>query len=158
MTTDGEVAAADFVFWQPSGIVGAGSPGDCANVIKQTQRLLWRLLALIFVGTGIVGIIVPGLPTVVFLLLAAWASSHGWPELEQRLLAHPEYGPVIRQWREEGKVPRRAKWLASAMMLFSATAMQFLPTPPMMRVLLPVFLLGVAVWLWRRPEPDRPLL
>jgi uncharacterized membrane protein YbaN (DUF454 family) len=123
-------------------------------VLKQTRYLLWRFLALLCVGAGLIGILVPGLPTVVFLLLAAWASSHGWPELEQRLLAHPEYGLVIRQWREEGKVPRRAKWMASGMMLFSAVAMQFVPCHPLVSMLLPVFLLGVAVWLWSRPEPD----
>lgn len=123
-------------------------------MLRQTRFLFWRLLTLVFVGIGIVGIIVPGLPTVVFLLLAAWASSHGWPELEQRLLAHPEYGLVIRQWREEGKVPRRAKWLASGMMLCSAVAMQFIPAHFLIRVLLPAFLLAVAAWLWSRPEPD----
>ncbi len=123
-------------------------------MLKQTRYLLWRFLALLCVGAGLIGILVPGLPTVVFLLLAAWASSHGWPELEQRLLAHPEYGLVIRQWREEGKVPRRAKWMASGMMLFSAVAMQFVPCHPLVSMLLPVFLLGVAVWLWSRPEPD----
>lgn len=123
-------------------------------MLRQTRQLLWRLLALVFVGIGIVGIIVPGLPTVVFLLMAAWASSHGWPELEQRLLDHPQYGVVIRQWREEGRVPRRAKWLASGMMLFSAVSMQFIPAHALVRVLLPVILLFVAAWLWSRPEPD----
>jgi uncharacterized membrane protein YbaN (DUF454 family) len=103
---------------------------------------------------GIVGAFVPGLPTVVFLLLATWASSHGWPELEQRLLTHPKYGGVIRQWREEGKVPRRAKWLASGMMLFSAGVIQFIPAYALLRTLLPMLLLAVAVWLWSRPEPD----
>lgn len=143
-----------YLFKDGSGIVRAVYILYCANVLKKTQQILWRLLALIFVGLGIVGIIVPGLPTVVFLLLAAWASSHGWPELEHRLLTHPKYGLVIRQWREEGKVPRRAKWLASGMMLFSAVTMQFIAPHSLARILLPIFLLMIAVWLWSRPEPD----
>ena len=78
--------------------------------------MLWRLLAAISVGLGVIGAVLPVLPTVPFLLLAAWAASRGWPELETRLLAHPTYGPYITNWREQGAIPRRAKWLASAMM------------------------------------------
>lgn len=125
-----------------------------AIVLKQTRLFLWRLLALVFVILGIIGIVLPGMPTVVFLLLAAWAGSKSWPELEQRLLDHPEYGPVIRQWREQGRVPRRAKWLASGMMLFSAVSIQFLPTFPLLRLLLPILLLGVAAWIWSRPDAE----
>lgn len=123
-------------------------------MLRHTKILLWRLLALIFVLLGIIGIILPGMPTVVFLLLAAWAGSKSWPELEQRLLAHPEYGPIIHQWREEGRVPRRAKWLASGMMLFSAVSIQFVPGMPFLHVGLPLFLLGIAIWLWRCPDAD----
>ena len=57
-----------------------------------------------------------GLPTVPFVLLAAWAAGKGWPELEQWLLHHPRYGGSIRAWRQHGAVSRRAKWLASVMM------------------------------------------
>lgn len=104
------------------------------------------------VAFGSAGVIIPGLPTVPFMLLAAWAGSHGWPELEQRLLAHPRHGPIIRRWRSHRAIPRRAKWLATVLMLFSVLTILVAPVPEWFRVLLPVFLALVAVWLWTRPE------
>lgn len=117
-----------------------------------TRAIIWRIVALLAFATGLVGVVLPVLPTVPFMLLAAWAAQKGWPEFERWLLAHPTYGPHIRAWREHGSVPRRAKWLATAMMIVSATAVQFSPAPIYVRVGVPLFLLGVAIWLWRRPE------
>jgi hypothetical protein len=102
-----------------------------------------------------VGIILPGLPTTPFLLVAAWAGARGWPALEARLLQHPHYGPLILDWRQRRAVPRRAKWAASALMLLSATMIWLLPAPHWLRIGLPLFLLGVAAWLWTRAEPSR---
>ena len=119
---------------------------------RAVVRLLWRALAAGALLLGVVGIVVPGLPTVPFLLLAAWAGGKGWPALEARLLAHPRYGPVISRWRDHGAIPRRAKWLASGMMLLSATVLWFTALPLAARVAIPLFMLAVAVWMWRRPE------
>ena len=116
------------------------------------KRLAWRALALLCVGLGLVGVFVPGLPTVPFLLVAAWAAGQGWPRLERWLLEHPRHGADIRRWRERGAVPRRAKWLATAMMSLSALALAFTSLPAWVRIGLPALMLAVAFWLWLRPE------
>jgi uncharacterized membrane protein YbaN (DUF454 family) len=121
-------------------------------MIRHTRLLLWRTLASVSLLLGLVGVVLPVLPTVPFLLLAAWAGGRGWPSLEARLLAHPRHGPVIRQWRERGAVPRRAKWLATVMMLGSAVLLWWSPVAPWVRGAVYLVLLGVALWLWRRPE------
>ena len=117
-----------------------------------TKLFFWRLLALISLILGLIGIPLPGLPTVPFILLCTWAAGKGWPALEQRLLAHSRFGPPVLAWRAHGIVPRRAKYLASAMMALSAVIIQFSATPVTLKLLLPLFLLLVACWLWRRPE------
>lgn len=115
--------------------------------------LCWRFIAILALKIAAVGVIVPGVPTVPFVLLSAWSASKGWPRLEAWLLAHPRYGPMIIAWREQRAVPRKAKWLASGMMLLSILALVVTPAPTVLRLLLPIFLLVVASWLWTRPEP-----
>ncbi|GAB2931287.1 YbaN family protein [Rheinheimera gaetbuli] len=114
--------------------------------------LFWRTLAVVSLLLGLIGIPLPVLPTVPFILLSAWAAGKGWPALERRLLAHATLGPPILAWRQHGVVPRRAKYLASAMMLFSVLLLQLSAAPLLLKLLLPCFLLLVAIWLWRRPE------
>jgi hypothetical protein len=113
----------------------------------------YRLLALCSLALGLVGIPLPGLPTVPFVLLSAWAAGKGWPQFEEWLLAHHQFGPPIRQWRQQGAVSRRAKWLASGMMLVSTLLLLMSAAPLLLKLSLAVGLLLVAIWLWRRPEP-----
>lgn len=117
------------------------------------RTLFWRTLVIIFIVLGLIGAVVPGMPTTVFLILAAWAASKGWPQVEAWLLNHPKYGQILRQWREYGVVPRRAKWIASIMMLLSAILMLFTPAPLWVKVFTDGVMLVVAIWLWLRPEP-----
>lgn len=115
--------------------------------------MLWRLLALVSLALGFVGLFLPVVPTVPFVLLAAWAAGRGWPRLESWLLAHPRYGPPIRQWREHGAVSRRAKWVACTMMAGSATMLWLAPVPAWLRGTVYAVMLGVGTWLCTRPEP-----
>ncbi len=115
-------------------------------------RVLWRSLAVVSVALGVVGMILPVVPTVPFLIVAAWAGSRGWPRLETWLLEHRRYGPDIRRWREHGAVPRRAKWFASLMMVASAATLAFSPAAVWLKLAVPSVMAIVALWLWRRPE------
>jgi len=114
--------------------------------------LLWRVVAILSLMIGIVGIALPVVPTVPFVILAAFAGSKGWPALERWLLEHRTYGPHIRTWRERGAVPRIAKICATSMMAMSAIALQFIAGPLMVRLGVPIAMAFVAIWLWRRPE------
>lgn len=115
-------------------------------------RLLWRVLALLLLAIGAIGIVVPGLPTVVFWLMAAWAASKGSPDLEQWLLTHPRHGEAIRGWREAGVVPRQAKRAATLMMLLSLSLLVLAGWSWLRLTALALVMAAVLVWLWRRPE------
>ena len=118
------------------------------------QSLLWRSLVVIFVILGFIGALLPGMPTTVFLILAAWASSRGWPQMDNWLLNHPKYGSTLRDWRANGTVPRKAKWFATIMMSISAVLMLFTTAPVAVKVFTNTTMLVVCIWLWLRPEPQ----
>ncbi|WP_151747217.1 YbaN family protein [Acinetobacter lactucae] len=117
------------------------------------RTLFWRSLVVIFITLGIIGAILPGMPTTVFLILAAWAASKGWPQMDDWLLNHPKYGPTLRDWRANGTVPRKAKWIASIMMAISGLIMLFTSAPLWVKIFTDTTMFIVAVWLWLRPEP-----
>ncbi len=121
-------------------------------MLQPIQMILWRTLAVVTLVIGAIGIALPVLPTVPFWILAAWAAGKGWPSLQQWLVSHPRYGASIRDWQERGAVPRRAKWLASVMMLISAIGLQLTSVAGWVKIAVPVGMLIVAVWLWRRVE------
>jgi uncharacterized membrane protein YbaN (DUF454 family) len=121
-------------------------------VLRLAQTILWRAAALAAFAVGVVGIAVPVLPTVPFLILAAWAASKGWPAFERRLLDHHFYGPHIRSWRERRVVPRMAKVWATLTMFGSAVLLQLLALPGWLRIGAPIAMAIVALCLWSRPE------
>jgi uncharacterized membrane protein YbaN (DUF454 family) len=121
---------------------------------KQTRlRWAWWLLAYASLALGLVGIVVPGLPTVPFVLLAAWAAARGSTKLHRWLLAHRQFGPMIRDWQAQGAVSRRGKWLASVMMA-ACGALLFATAPKWWMAATGCAVMAVvATWLWMRPEP-----
>ncbi|MGO4774707.1 YbaN family protein [Lysobacter sp. 2RAB21] len=113
------------------------------------------MLAYTSLGLGIVGIVVPGLPTVPFVLLSAFAAARGSERLHARLLAHRQFGPMIRDWQAHGAVSRRAKRLAVSMMAVCAAIMILTSPKWWMWASGIAIMTAVAIWLWRRPEPPR---
>lgn len=120
--------------------------------MKSVSRIGWWLLAYTALALGIIGIALPGLPTVPFILLAAFAAARGSRPLHVWLRRHRQFGPMIRDWQRHGAVSRRAKKLALAMMSLSAIIM--LVFMPNRWLALPgiAVMAVVAAWLWRRPE------
>ncbi|RYG14173.1 MAG: DUF454 domain-containing protein [Burkholderiales bacterium] len=104
------------------------------------------------VVVGFIGIFVPGLPTTVFILMAAWASMRSSPRFHAWLLAHPRFGPPLVAWNDGGRVSRRVKWMATMTMSVSSALAGFFIHPLWLRLVVLGIMLGVLGWLWCRPE------
>lgn len=123
-------------------------------MLQQTTILLWRLLAVVALLFGLIGLFLPVIPTVPFVLLAAWAGSKGWEQLEQYLLSHEHFGPPIRSWRESGAISRRAKTLATFMVSCSMALLWFLPLHIGLQAGVSIVVICVLLWLWRCPDAE----
>lgn len=118
------------------------------------MRWFWLVCGALCLALGVIGIVLPLLPTTPFVLLAAYCFSQGSARYEQWLLAHPRFGPMVRDWRNHHAVPLRAKQVAWATMTISSfVAWWFMPQaigwiPGACCAL-------VALWMWRLPTADR---
>lgn len=73
------------------------------------MRVLWTGLGWGAVGLGSIGAVLPLLPTVPFLLLAAFCFARGSDRFHSWLMNHPKFGPPIHDWQQHGAIRPRAK-------------------------------------------------
>lgn len=115
-------------------------------------RWFLLVLAVLSVALGIVGLFLPVLPTVPFLLLAAWAAGLSSPRLLHWLESHPQFGAHLRDWRRAGVVRRRTKWSATIVMTASAISTLLLLRDHWLAWAVAAVMACVLAWLWLRPE------
>ncbi|SMG22429.1 YbaN family protein [Paracoccus sp. J56] len=117
------------------------------------MRALFLALGLGFTGLGFVGIFLPLLPTVPFLILAAACFARSSERLENWLLSHPQFGPLLSDWRERGAIPMRAKWAALIGTLTGFGLFLFFSHPGWPLVLAVAGLMGLGLgYIFTRPS------
>jgi uncharacterized protein len=141
--------------------VNAPSPNDPPHVpplrpLSRPVRWMLKVVAVTSLALGVIGAFVPVMPTVPFVLLAAWAAARSSPRLSNWLENHPQMGPHIRDWHRGGVVRRRAKWTATVMMAGGAVTMLLFVRPLWVPLTAIAIMATVAIWLWARPEELPP--
>jgi uncharacterized membrane protein YbaN (DUF454 family) len=115
------------------------------------MRRVYLIAGMASVVLALIGIALPIMPTVPFLILAAWCFGKSNPAWERRLLQHPRYGPHIRAWRENGAIARIGKLGATgAFAISTLIGFAFMPWPwPLLPCAIAII---VLVWIWTRPD------
>jgi uncharacterized protein len=116
------------------------------------MRAIWAGFGFLAVALGAIGIVTPFLPTVPFLLLAAFCFARSSARLHDWLLGHPTFGPPIRNWQSSGAISRRAKWLASASILAGFALSVFLGLGWKVLAAQAIVLGLTALFIWTRPD------
>lgn len=114
-------------------------------------RWFYLVAGFVALGLGTIGAFLPLLPTVPFVILAAFCFTRSSPALERRLLEHPAFGPHIRLWRERRAISRRGK--RAALIAFGVSIVLALVFAPFPWSLVPIAAAAIGgTWIWRRPE------
>jgi len=124
-----------------------------ARPLPAVARYLLLLFAVLCLALGVIGIFVPGLPTTVFILMAAWAAARSSPRFHSWLENHPLFGTMLRDWRTHGAVSRRSKITATVMMTACAVILFVTSSRMWVAELATGVMALVLAWLWLRPEP-----
>ena len=116
------------------------------------MRIIWVSLGLLCVALGAIGAVLPLIPTVPFLLLAAFFFARSSERLHNWLMEHPQFGQPIIDWQERGAISRPVKWLASLSIVGSFGIALILGLRPTLLVIQATTLAAVTVFIWTRPE------
>ena len=129
------------------------------SLSRKPARILWALIGCISVAIGGIGIIIPGLPTTVFMIIGASCFARSVPRFEQWILDLPAIGPMVKDYRSGLGMPRRAKQMAiSIIVITSGVSAGVLINALVVRlVVIGVGLAGVLYILKRVPTREKVL-
>ncbi len=119
---------------------------------KNWRRHLWVFAGHTCLFLGLVGILLPVVPTTPFLLLTATCYARGSETFYIWLLTNRYFGHYIRDWRENRGISIPLKiWITFVLVVvMGASAYFFVPLVPV-RVLLLAIGTGVSIYIWRLP-------
>ncbi len=118
-------------------------------------RAAWFVSGIVALALGLVGIVLPLLPTTPFLLLAAVCFARSSPALHDWIIHHPRFGPPIADWRTHRAISRRAKTGAMALLGVALVTGILADFGPRVLAVQVVVLVAVATFLLTRPLPPR---
>lgn len=116
----------------------------------QNKYFRWILIFMgtFFVGLGILGIILPVLPTTPFLLLAATCYAKSSDKFYSWLLNNRWFGSYIKNYREGNGIPLKIKIISVSLLWFTILCSTiFVINNQYIRILLILIAIGVSIHL-----------
>ncbi len=115
------------------------------------MRVIWLIFGLTSLALGGIGVFLPILPTVPFMLLAAFCFSRSSERLHHWLVTHPVFGPSIEDWQTTGSISRRVKSYATVSIFAAFGISLMLGLKPILLIIQAVILGFVLLFIWTRP-------
>lgn len=116
---------------------------------------MWITFGLCALVLGLVGLVLPLLPTTPFMLLAAACFAKSSPRLHDWLVGHRLFGPAIRDWREHRAIAPRAKRMAVLAMAAAFVLSLALRVGWPVLAVQAVVLMVMGSWIWTRADGPR---
>ena len=119
-------------------------------------RAIWLIVGLTALASGIAGIVLPLVPTTPFVLLAAFAFARSSPRLNDWIISHAHFGPLIENWQRHGAIGPRAK-IGAIGAIALTPLITLLIGMPLWALLAQIAVLAlVAAFILTRPSGPRP--
>ena len=115
------------------------------------KRQFCLLLGLMFTGIGILGAVLPVLPSTCFFIIAAYYFGMSSDRLESWMLHHPRIGPTIISWRRHKAIPRLGKIMACVGRGVSALIIAISAAPLFVKIGCFLALIASAAYVLTRP-------
>lgn len=125
---------------------------------SRVVRVLYGALGFLFLGLGIAGIFVPGLPTTINVILAAFFFFRSNERMYRWLITHPRFGPALRDYRAGLGIPLKAKIWAIVAIAVTFTVTIVLTIDSLWGALAMIALAGaISAYILTRPTKERVL-
>ena len=122
------------------------------RVASGPRRWLYVGIAAIFVALAMLGVVLPGVPTTPFLLVASYFLVRSSPSLHRRLLDSKTFGPTLRDWDRHRGIRRRTKRVAVGACAVMVTISVVTGALPWQGRVLVAALGAYGIWfVWRLP-------
>ena len=115
------------------------------------QRIVLLTLGWLAIVLGILGIVLPLLPTTPFMLLAAWCFARSSPRFHHWLLWRSPFGRYLRHWQQHRAMPPGAKGRAICLIVVTFAISIALVHLWWVRILLLVMMTILLLFMWRIP-------
>ena len=123
------------------------------NLFLKIHKPVFFTIGILSLSLGYVGIVVPGLPTTVFILIAAWAFSKCSTKFTYWIENHRLFGPMVLNWQQYKGLSRRAQKVAILTIITTFAFTIFVAFSIIGDLIFGFFGIALCTWLATRPEP-----
>lgn len=116
------------------------------------MNIVWFVIGGVALALGLIGVVLPILPTMPFIILAAFAFGKSAPRFATWLENTKTFGPAIRDWRANGAIAPRYKCLAIAMMVAAMLLSILAAVSPVILIVQALCLAAAASFILTRPN------
>ncbi len=121
--------------------------------ISRPLRTVYSILGWLMIVLGLIGVVLPIMPTVPFLLVASWCFARSSPRFHCWLHNHRIFGLPIKQWEEKRIIPPFVKIFAVVSMTGGFLLFLVIVHPALWFALsAAIVLLAIAIYIVTRPS------
>ncbi|NRA61127.1 MAG: YbaN family protein, partial [Psychrobium sp.] len=122
------------------------------NRLGRAKKYLYFGAGILMLACGVIGIILPVMPTTIFFILALTCFTRSSSKMKLWLLNHPKFGSNLVAWKQYQVVPKKAKYLASISMFISWIIVTLTVKSATLILLIGFIMLLVSIYLFSKPS------